>query len=96
MAATASTTRHTTSLPAALFLLLLPLFEVCGAAFNLGISEIPGMVNMWGIYTTSKEANMYPKPIQDLSGWSVRSIACSTKVRPQKIASLVRLAGKAS
>ena len=38
------------------------------------------MVNMWGIYTTSKEANMYPKPIQDLSGWNVRSIACSTKV----------------
>jgi alpha-tubulin suppressor-like RCC1 family protein len=52
---------------------------VCGAAFNMGISEIPGMVNMWGIYTTSKEANMYPKPVQDLSGWSVRSIACSTK-----------------
>ena len=52
---------------------------ICGSAFNLGISEIPGMVNMWGIYTTSKEANMYPKPIQDLSGWNVRSIACSTK-----------------
>ena len=54
---------------------------ICGSAFNLGISEIPGMVNMWGIYTTSKEANMYPKPIQDLSGWNVRSIACSTKAR---------------
>jgi len=52
---------------------------VCGASFNLGISEIPGMVNMWGIYTPAKEANMYPKPIQDLSGWSVRSIACNTK-----------------
>ena len=54
---------------------------ICGSAFNLGISEIQGMVNMWGIYTTSKEANMYPKPIQDLSGWKVRSIACSTKAR---------------
>ena len=54
---------------------------ICGSAFNLGISEIQGMVNMWGIYTTSKEANMYPKPIQDLSGWNVRSIACSTKAR---------------
>jgi len=52
---------------------------ICGSAFNMGISEIPGMVNMWGIYTTSKEANMYPKPVQDLSGWNVRSIACSTK-----------------
>ena len=54
---------------------------ICGASFNLGISEIPGMVNMWGIYTPAKEANMYPKPIQDLSGWNVRSIACNTKVR---------------
>ena len=53
---------------------------MCGQAFNLGVSELPGMVNMWGIYTTSKEANMYPKPVQDLSGWNVRSIACSTKV----------------
>jgi len=52
---------------------------VCGSSFNLGVSEIPGMVNMWGIYTPAKEANMYPKPIQDLSGWNVRSIACNTK-----------------
>jgi len=52
---------------------------ICGNAFNMGISEINGMVNMWGIYTTSKEANMYPKPVQDLSGWTIRSIACSTK-----------------
>lgn len=60
---------------------------ICGSAFNLGISEIPGMVNMWGIYTTSKEANMYPKPIQDLSGWNVRSIACSTKASYELMAS---------
>jgi hypothetical protein len=30
-------------------------------------------------YTSSKEANMYPKPITDLSGWNVRSVACSGK-----------------
>jgi len=52
---------------------------VCGASFNLGLCEIPGMVNMWGIYTPQKEANMYAKPISDLSGWNVRSIACNTK-----------------
>ncbi len=28
-----------------------------------------------------QEANMYPKPVQDLSGWDVRSMACNTKVR---------------
>ena len=53
---------------------------VCGASFSLGICEIPGMVNMWGIYTPAKEANMYPKPISDLSGWNTRSVACNTKV----------------
>ena len=53
---------------------------VCGASFSLGICEIQGMVNMWGIYTPAKEANMYPKPISDLSGWNTRSVACNTKV----------------
>ena len=53
---------------------------VCGASFSLGMCEIAGMVNMWGIYTPAKEANMYPKPISDLSGWNARSIACNTKV----------------
>lgn len=53
---------------------------VCGATFTVGLCEIEGMCNMWGIYTTNKEANMYPKPIQDLSGWNTRSLACNTKV----------------
>jgi hypothetical protein len=30
---------------------------VCGAAFNLAISEIKGMVQMWGIYATNKVIN---------------------------------------
>lgn len=32
---------------------------------------------MWGQTKRSGEANMYPKPVQDLSGWDVRSIGCS-------------------
>jgi len=52
---------------------------ICGASFTLGLCEIPMMVNMWGIYTPAKEANMYPKPVGDLSGWNTRSIACNTK-----------------
>merc|ERR1712021_92276 len=52
---------------------------VCGGNFNLAMSEIPGTVYMWGQYNSSKEANMYPKPIADLSGWNVRSFACGTK-----------------
>lgn len=54
--------------------------KVCaGGQFNLALSEIPGTCYMWGQYTTNKEANMYPKPIGDLSGWAVRAIACSGK-----------------
>lgn len=52
---------------------------VAGGQFNLAISEVPGTVYMWGQYTSAKEANMYPKPITDLSGWTIRSIACGTK-----------------
>lgn len=51
----------------------------CGGQFNLAMSEIPGTVYMWGQYTSSKEANMYPKPIPDLSGWTVRHLACNVK-----------------
>lgn len=50
-----------------------------GGQFNLAGSEIPGTTYMWGQYTSSKEANMYPKPIADLSGWMTRSVACSGK-----------------
>ena len=52
---------------------------VAGGQFNLALSECPGTCYMWGQYTSSKEANMYPKPIQDLSGWTIRSVACSGK-----------------
>ena len=52
---------------------------VAGGQFNLAISEVPGTVYMWGQYQSNKEANMYPKPIQDLSGWNIRSIACNPK-----------------
>ena len=54
--------------------------KICaGGQFNLALSEIPGSCYMWGQYTSAKEANMYPKPICDLSGWIIRSIACSGK-----------------
>ena len=52
---------------------------VAGGQFNIAISECPGTCYMWGQYTSSKEANMYPKPIMDLSGWAIRSIGCSGK-----------------
>ena len=32
---------------------------------------------MFGQYNTTKEANMYPKFMDDLQGWNVRDVACS-------------------
>lgn len=32
---------------------------------------------MFGQTKRTGEANMYPKPIQDLSGWEIRCVACS-------------------
>jgi len=52
---------------------------VAGGQFNLAVAEHPGTCYMWGAYNTSKEANMFPKPVQDLYGWNIRSIACNTK-----------------
>jgi len=52
---------------------------MAGGQFNIALSEIPGTCYMWGQYTSAKEANMYPKPIGDLSGWAVRAIGCSGK-----------------
>ncbi len=53
---------------------------VAGGQFNLATAEVKGTTYMWGQYMSSKEANMYPKPIPDLSGWlDVRSIGCSGK-----------------
>jgi len=52
---------------------------VSGGQFNMAVAEVAGTVYMWGQYTSSKEANMYPKPVADLSGWNIRHIACNTK-----------------
>lgn len=36
------------------------------------------MCYLFGQTKKTGEANMYPKPIQDLSGWTTRSIGCGT------------------
>lgn len=47
----------------------------CGSSFSLAINEL-GAVYLFGQTKRTGEANMYPKPIQDLTGWSVRSVGC--------------------
>lgn len=48
----------------------------CGATFSLAINEI-GVLYLFGQNKKTGEANMYPKPVQDLSGWHITSIGCS-------------------
>jgi len=35
------------------------------------------MVYLFGQTKRTGEANMYPKPLQDLAGWNVRSVGCA-------------------
>lgn len=48
----------------------------CGATYSLAINEI-GVLYLFGQNKKTGEANMYPKPVQDLSGWHITSIGCS-------------------
>lgn len=48
----------------------------CGSTFSLVIN-MHGSVLLFGQSKRTGEANMYPKPIQDLSGWDIRCVACS-------------------
>ncbi|XP_071496577.1 protein RCC2 homolog, partial [Diadema antillarum] len=46
----------------------------CMAVTEQGTKE---QLYFWGQAKTTGEATMYPKPVQDLSGWNVRSVGCS-------------------
>ncbi|RZF41072.1 hypothetical protein LSTR_LSTR002704 [Laodelphax striatellus] len=48
---------------------------VCGSSFSIVYTENK-MSYLFGQTKKTGEANMYPKPIQDLSGWNVRAAAC--------------------
>ncbi|XP_059055129.1 protein RCC2 homolog [Achroia grisella] len=48
----------------------------CGATYSLAVNE-NGALFMFGQTKRTGEANMYPKPVQDLSGWNIRSVGTS-------------------
>ncbi|XP_046983465.1 protein RCC2 homolog [Schistocerca americana] len=48
----------------------------CGSSYSLAVNEL-GCVYLFGQTKRTGEANMYPKPVQDLTGWTVRSVGCS-------------------
>ena len=50
----------------------------CGSTSCLAVDE-SGLLYFWGQTKSSGEATMYPKPVQDLSGWNIRSLGHANK-----------------
>uniref|UniRef100_A0A2A4JMU6 RCC1-like domain-containing protein n=1 Tax=Heliothis virescens TaxID=7102 RepID=A0A2A4JMU6_HELVI len=48
----------------------------CGGTYSLAVNELGGLF-LFGQTKRTGEANMYPKPVQDLSGWNIRSVGTS-------------------
>lgn len=50
----------------------------CGSTFSLAV-DVHGLLFFWGQAKMSGEATMYPKNVQDLNGWKIRSVGCANK-----------------
>ncbi|GAB5574614.1 protein RCC2 isoform X1 [Prionailurus iriomotensis] len=49
-----------------------------GYTCSFAVSEVGGLF-FWGATNTSRESTMYPKAVQDLCGWRIRSLACGPR-----------------
>jgi alpha-tubulin suppressor-like RCC1 family protein len=47
----------------------------CGSSFTLAIPD-QGQLYLFGQNKKTGEANMYPKPVQDLAGWNITDVGC--------------------
>lgn len=45
----------------------------CGSTYSLAVTDIGGLY-LFGQTKRTGEANMYPKPVQDLAGWDIKCI----------------------
>lgn len=48
----------------------------CGSTYSLAVTE-HGALFLFGQTKRTGEANMYPKPVQDLAGWDIHHIGTS-------------------
>lgn len=48
----------------------------CGSTFTLAVTEFNGLF-MFGQTKRTGDANMYPKPVQDLAGWNISHVGTS-------------------
>lgn len=46
----------------------------CGSTYSLAVTDF-GVLFMFGQTKRTGEANMYPKPVQDLTGWDIHHVA---------------------
>ncbi|CAL9703770.1 unnamed protein product [Knipowitschia caucasica] len=46
-----------------------------GYQCSFAVNEMGGLF-FWGVTNTSRECTMYPKMVQDLCGWKIRSLGC--------------------
>lgn len=46
----------------------------CGSTFSLAITDLGGLF-LFGQTKRTGEANMYPKPVHDLTGWNIHHVA---------------------
>lgn len=49
-----------------------------GATHSMAIDQ-NGLLYFWGQNKSSGEATMYPKNVQDLSGWRIRAVSCANR-----------------
>lgn len=49
-----------------------------GATHSMA-TDVNGLLYFWGQNKSSGEATMYPKNVQDLCGWRIRSVACANR-----------------
>ncbi|CAG0915961.1 unnamed protein product [Notodromas monacha] len=47
-----------------------------GSSCSLAVLAVGGGLVMWGATKKTGEANMYPKPVQDLQGWNIKDLTC--------------------
>jgi len=47
----------------------------CGSTYSLAVADV-GNLYLFGQQKRTGEANMYPKPVQDLAGWEIHQIGC--------------------
>lgn len=53
--------------------------QLAAGALSSYCTTIGGQLYAWGKLKVSGDNTMYPKPLMELAGWDIRSLACGTQ-----------------